>query len=92
MIYYRTDFLIFLKLFLLPINKKRHKFNVLLLTFLSYASYHMARKPTSVVKNVLHQNCTNLTPDEGVNITGIEDTWCSWSPFGECTCIIYYFE
>jgi OPA family glycerol-3-phosphate transporter-like MFS transporter 1/2 len=55
----------------------------LLLTFLSYASYHMARKPTSVVKNVLHQNCTNLTPDEGVNITGIEDTWCSWSPFGE---------
>ncbi|EFX68820.1 hypothetical protein DAPPUDRAFT_301251 [Daphnia pulex] len=65
-----------------PVDKLRwHKFNVLLLTFLSYASYHMARKPTSVVKNVLHQNCTNLTPDEGVNITGIEDTWCSWSPF-----------
>nr|CAH0105951.1 unnamed protein product [Daphnia galeata] len=49
--------------------------------FSGYASYHMARKPTSVVKNVLNQNCTNLVPDEGVNITGIENTWCSWSPF-----------
>lgn len=58
-----------------------HKFNVLLLTFLSYASYHMARKPTSVVKSVLHQNCTNVAAPPDLNITGIEDSWCSWSPF-----------
>lgn len=63
--------------------KNRHKFNVLLLTFLSYASYHMARKPTSVVKNVLHHdNCTEFTPPSDLNLTGIEETWCSWKPFG----------
>ena len=42
----------------------------------------MARKPTSVVKNVLHQNRTNLEVPEDKNITGIEDTWCDWAPFG----------
>ena len=61
---------------------KRHKFNVLLLTFLSYSSYHMARKPTSVVKNVLHENCTGLVPPAHLNISGMEHKWCSWAPFG----------
>ncbi|XP_046449069.1 glucose-6-phosphate exchanger SLC37A2-like [Daphnia pulex] len=59
-----------------------HKFNILFLTFLSYASYHIARKPTSVVKNVLKQNCTGLQPHlSELNISGIEDSWCSWHPF-----------
>ena len=47
----------------------------------------MARKPTSVVKNVLNQNCTGLDPGNQ-NITGIEDTWCDWAPFG--TFFIYF--
>lgn len=61
-----------------------HKFNVLLLTFLSYASYHVARKPTSVVKNVLHhKNCSALTPPAALNITSQNElTWCNWHPFG----------
>ncbi|XP_046640771.1 glucose-6-phosphate exchanger SLC37A2-like isoform X2 [Daphnia pulicaria] len=59
-----------------------HKFTILFLTFLSYASYHIARKPTSVVKNVLKQNCTGLQPHlSELNISGIEDSWCSWHPF-----------
>lgn len=61
----------------------RHKFNVLLLTFLAYACYHMARKPTSVVKNVLHQNCSTLEPPVGVNSSELDDNWCNWSPFGK---------
>lgn len=61
-----------------------HKFNVLLLTFLSYASYHLARKPTSVVKNVLyHKNCSAFTPPSTLNVTSQNElTWCNWHPFG----------
>ncbi|KAI9563845.1 hypothetical protein GHT06_011311 [Daphnia sinensis] len=58
-----------------------HKFNILFLTFLSYSSYHISRKPTSVIKNVLNQSCTGLEPLPGLNISGIENTWCSWHPF-----------
>ncbi|XP_045033021.1 glucose-6-phosphate exchanger SLC37A2 isoform X3 [Daphnia magna] len=58
-----------------------HQFNILFLTFLSYSSYHISRKPTSVIKNVLNQNCTGLEPPPGLNISGIENTWCSWHPF-----------
>jgi len=57
-----------------------HKFNVLLLTFLSYASYHLARKPTSVVKNVLHyRNCSTANQKSDAN--HLDENWCHWAPF-----------
>ncbi|MPC27881.1 Glucose-6-phosphate exchanger SLC37A2 [Portunus trituberculatus] len=46
-----------------------------ILTFLIYCSYHMSRKPISVVKNVLYQNCTL------VNETRNGTYWCDWKPF-----------
>lgn len=53
-----------------------------ILTFLTYCSFHLSRKPISVVKNVLNQNCSSLTPDPGTNITN-NSHWCDWKPFGE---------
>lgn len=52
---------------------------VLLLTFLSYTSYHLSRRPFSIVKNVLNRNCTQLDPHRYDNST----TWCDWAPFDE---------
>lgn len=68
-----------------------HKFNVLLLTFLSYASYHMARKPTSVVKNVLRPESCNETEvavsffSNGSSNSSWDNgtLWCAWAPFGQ---------
>ncbi|XP_064650598.1 glucose-6-phosphate exchanger SLC37A2-like [Lineus longissimus] len=52
---------------------------ILVLTFFCYASYHLSRKPISVVKSVLHRNCSNLIrPPKYANDT---DNWCSWEPF-----------
>ena len=70
----------------------RYQFNVLLLTFLSYSSYHLARKPTSVVKNVLHhKNCSEVEISLDVNITDDNlNTWCNWAPFG--TLVLFQFN
>ncbi|XP_071441934.1 glucose-6-phosphate exchanger SLC37A2 isoform X2 [Hetaerina americana] len=51
--------------------------SVFVLTYLSYMGYHLSRKPISVVKNVLHQNCSSMIPPIGVN----NSNWCSWAPF-----------
>lgn len=56
---------------------------ILVLTFLTYTSYHMSRKPISVVKNVLNRNCSGVAPTYDVNITENNlDSWCDWAPFG----------
>ncbi|XP_037944918.1 glucose-6-phosphate exchanger SLC37A2-like [Teleopsis dalmanni] len=47
-----------------------YKISVLFLTYLSYTCYHMSRKPISVVKSVLNDNCTNGT-----------STHCGYAPF-----------
>ncbi|KAM9220766.1 glucose-6-phosphate exchanger SLC37A2 [Dugong dugon] len=54
---------------------------ILLLTFLIYTCYHMSRKPISVVKSRLHQNCSDLI--KPINDTHMinDTTWCSWAPF-----------
>lgn len=63
----------------------RYKASILILTYLSYTCYHMTRKPISVVKNVLHRNCSGvipgstITPDEVAN----NPHWCEWAPFGK---------
>lgn len=60
-----------------------HRLIVLSITFLSYMSYHLTRKPISVVKNVLHQNCSDVTPDPNHHINESDTKWCDWAPFGK---------
>ncbi|XP_063060031.1 glucose-6-phosphate exchanger SLC37A2 [Engraulis encrasicolus] len=55
---------------------------ILFLTFLFYTSYHLSRKPISVVKSQLHRNCSTVIRPPGVNITN-NDTWCDWAPFDQ---------
>ncbi|XP_052893338.1 glucose-6-phosphate exchanger SLC37A2 isoform X2 [Anopheles moucheti] len=71
------------------------KCSVLGLTYLAYTCYHMTRKPISVVKSVLHRNCSSVTlPPEFVTPAGGSDptapsplptdgTWCDYAPFDQ---------
>lgn len=43
-----------------------YRYSVLILTFMFYTSYHLSRKPISIVKGELHRNCSNIS--EGYNI------------------------
>ncbi|KAJ8706406.1 hypothetical protein PYW08_011032 [Mythimna loreyi] len=64
----------------LQINRLRwYQASVLMLTFFTYMTYHLTRKPISVVKSVLHQNCSALVPPPGTDPN--DDQWCNWAPF-----------
>lgn len=64
----------------LQINRLRwYQGSVLVLTFFTYMTYHLTRKPISVVKSVLHQNCSALVPPPGTDPN--DDQWCNWAPF-----------
>ncbi|KAK7868508.1 hypothetical protein R5R35_001915 [Gryllus longicercus] len=54
-----------------------YRVSILALTYIAYTCYHLSRKPISVVKNVLHQNCSEV-PRSGIKI---EENSCSWAPF-----------
>ncbi|XP_043206060.1 glucose-6-phosphate exchanger SLC37A2-like isoform X4 [Amphibalanus amphitrite] len=56
------------------------KWLIFLLTFITYAAFHASRKPITVVKNVLNQNCTGKEPPPGVNASA-DPHWCDWAPF-----------
>ncbi|XP_054989991.1 glucose-6-phosphate exchanger SLC37A2 isoform X2 [Sorex araneus] len=56
---------------------------ILLITFLIYTCYHMSRKPLSVVKSRLHQNCSALIPPDNNSHDLNDSTWCSWAPFDQ---------
>uniref|UniRef100_A0A2S2PLK5 Sugar phosphate exchanger 2 n=1 Tax=Schizaphis graminum TaxID=13262 RepID=A0A2S2PLK5_SCHGA len=56
-----------------------YKYSVLVLTFITYAAYHASRKPISVVKIVLYQNCSEVTTPPPINNT--DPDWCNWAPF-----------
>ncbi|XP_054448781.1 glucose-6-phosphate exchanger SLC37A2 isoform X2 [Pteronotus mesoamericanus] len=56
---------------------------ILLLTFLIYTCYHMSRKPISVVKSRLHQDCSKITPLPNHTHDPNDTTWCNWSPFDQ---------
>lgn len=44
--------------------------------------YHMTRKTLSVVKSVLHRNCSDLPVPLGVHVMAPPDeTWCDYPPF-----------
>lgn len=56
------------------------------LTFLLYTSFHLSRKPISIVKSELHKNCSSVsetwssagTPS---SLTPLPPVHCSWKPF-----------
>lgn len=56
---------------------------ILLLTFLIYTCYHMSRKPISVVKSRLHQNCSEIIQPPNATHSPNDTTWCSWPPFDQ---------
>uniref|UniRef100_A0A1B6D3H7 Sugar phosphate exchanger 3 n=1 Tax=Clastoptera arizonana TaxID=38151 RepID=A0A1B6D3H7_9HEMI len=59
-----------------------YRSSVLVLTFLAYTTYHASRKPISVVKTILHRNCSGLTPPSyKLILDSNNDTWCDWAPF-----------
>ncbi|XP_071942356.1 glucose-6-phosphate exchanger SLC37A2-like [Antedon mediterranea] len=68
-------------------TETRYRILVLSLTFMAYTSYHLSRKPISVVKEVLHQNCTLLSEDEWKPILTPEEAnetcWCCYKPFDQ---------
>ncbi|TMS06635.1 Glucose-6-phosphate exchanger SLC37A2 [Larimichthys crocea] len=64
------------------------------LTFLLYTSFHLSRKPISIVKSELHKNCSSVaelaTAASGSGGSGLQpptlqpvhvDVDCSWKPF-----------
>ncbi|XP_059404980.1 glucose-6-phosphate exchanger SLC37A2-like [Carassius carassius] len=59
-----------------------YRFFILLLTFVFYTTYHLSRKPISIVKSQLHRNCSNVVHPADLNITD-NDTWCDWAPFDQ---------
>ena len=58
-------------------TQKRHRNAVLVLTFLSYMSYHATRKVPSIVKTVLHPLSSNGKP------TYNKVTKPGWHPFND---------
>jgi hypothetical protein len=62
----------------------RYRASVFILTYVGYTCYHLSRKPISVVKNVLNQNCSQCVPPPDVIINDTnKDNWCDWAPFGK---------
>lgn len=60
-----------------PQRMMRYKIHTLILTFFVYCTYHISRKPISVVKNVLSQNCSERVDPDNTN----NSHWCDWPPF-----------
>ncbi|GFO46624.1 glucose-6-phosphate exchanger slc37a2 [Plakobranchus ocellatus] len=58
-----------------------YRWFILVFTFFCYASYHLSRKPISVVKSVLHQNCSKVHHDNSTNTSN--PFWCDWAPFDD---------
>ncbi|KAG9508955.1 Glucose-6-phosphate exchanger SLC37A2 [Fragariocoptes setiger] len=78
-----------------PSKRTFHKGLILFLTFIAYSCYHMARRPLSIVKNVLNRNCSAVheVPTSHI-VSGIypydvnlnyqnSSTWCDWAPFND---------
>lgn len=61
-----------------------YRASVFILTYAGYTCYHLSRKPISVVKNVLNQNCSHGDPPPDLIINDSnKDNWCDWAPFGD---------
>lgn len=66
----------------IPHHRRRlaYKAFILTVTFLGYTLFHLSRRPLSVVKNVLNQNCSDLSTAD-VIISDQGPNWCDWKPF-----------
>lgn len=66
-----------------------YRIAILVLTYLFYVAYHLARRPLGVVKNVLAQtNCSAVTFPANLSdcrrqelLENRNGSWCSWEPF-----------
>lgn len=67
----------------------RYQASVLILTYFTYMTYHLTRKPISVVKSVLHQNCSTLVPPPGIRPG--DDQWCNWAPFSKYLLFLHLY-
>ena len=55
---------------------------ILVLTFFVYMVYHMSRRPISIVKSELHENCSSEAVQKHKNVDHRNDSeWCDWKPF-----------
>ncbi|VDN99975.1 unnamed protein product [Rodentolepis nana] len=54
---------------------------IFIFTLFIYTTFHASRKPISVVKSVLHPNCTEIALKENKTITPENATFCMWKPF-----------
>uniref|UniRef100_A0A665W6G5 Solute carrier family 37 member 1 n=1 Tax=Echeneis naucrates TaxID=173247 RepID=A0A665W6G5_ECHNA len=70
----------------------RYKALAFILTFLLYTSFHLSRKPISIVKSELHKNCSSVGEPATVVSSSrnsqhaplpslLSDLDCSWKPF-----------
>ncbi|CAN0902537.1 Putative glycerol-3-phosphate transporter 1 [Linum grandiflorum] len=66
-----------------PLSYKTHQAIVLIITFLSYASYHAARKTTSIVKSALDPKPSSKSGLSFFQITYVDKptTTTGWEPF-----------
>ncbi|XP_046906202.1 glucose-6-phosphate exchanger SLC37A1 isoform X2 [Hypomesus transpacificus] len=70
--------------FLVSFNKVQwYRAFTFILTFLLYTSFHLSRKPISIVKSELHRNCSSLSEVQAPSgqPTLHSDADCSWKPF-----------
>uniref|UniRef100_A0A0V0J8V3 Sugar phosphate exchanger 2 n=1 Tax=Schistocephalus solidus TaxID=70667 RepID=A0A0V0J8V3_SCHSO len=63
------------------ITRQSGRIYVFFCTLVIYASFHASRKPISVVKPVLHPNCTEIAEKENKTIVPENATFCMWTPF-----------
>ncbi|VDD77576.1 unnamed protein product [Mesocestoides corti] len=57
------------------------QFGIFIFTLAIYACFHISRKPISVVKPVLHPNCSEIAQRNNQSITPQNATFCMWKPF-----------
>lgn len=62
-------------------KKRNYRAFIFVFTLLCYAVYHITRKCTSVVKAVLHRNCTEYALEHNLIIVPENATFCDWPPF-----------
>ncbi|XP_073711061.1 glucose-6-phosphate exchanger SLC37A1 [Misgurnus anguillicaudatus] len=72
--------------FLASFNREQwYKAFTFALTFLLYTSFHLSRKPISIVKSELHKNCSQVfelsTESGNGQQLGHHPATCSWKPF-----------
>uniref|UniRef100_A0A673XWE9 Solute carrier family 37 member 1 n=1 Tax=Salmo trutta TaxID=8032 RepID=A0A673XWE9_SALTR len=69
----------------LVLSPSRYRAFTFSLTFLLYTSFHLSRKPISIVKSELHKNCSALNELSTASSSQLSNLHtaaeCSWKPF-----------